>query len=166
MKASRKNALKLMVITVVAGLFVVFGLLDARTRADAREAPPISASSSAGRAQQPASLFNMSPEEAERRSAGCLDCHAGIEDMHNGKITIGCIDCHGGNAEARLPQGAAPGSAPYDAAKKQVLRYRLSKAELSEPFRDFAPIWTSRVQEADAYYAELQADMPSADGTP
>jgi hypothetical protein len=47
--------------------------------------------------------------------------------------------------------------------EKRALRFRLSKAELAEPFRDFEQIWSSRVQEADAFYAELQADIQSAD---
>ncbi|HKY37685.1 MAG TPA: glucosidase [Polyangiaceae bacterium] len=47
--------------------------------------------------------------------------------------------------------------------EQQVLRYRLSNAELSEPFGDFEQIWTSRVQEADAFYAELQTDIQSPD---
>jgi hypothetical protein len=46
---------------------------------------------------------------------------------------------------------------------QQVLRYRLSKASLSEPFRDFAQIWAARMQEADAFYAELQADIEDPD---
>ena len=64
-------------------------------------------------------LWGMSAEEAMRRSAGCLDCHNGIEDMHNGKINVGCTDCHGGDATARSG-GAAKGSAGYDQALKKA----------------------------------------------
>ncbi|HWC77606.1 MAG TPA: hypothetical protein VG778_09090, partial [Blastocatellia bacterium] len=48
---------------------------------------------------------------------GCLDCHSGIEDMHNGKISLGCVDCHGGNAGSRA-QGLTKGSPPYEEAKR------------------------------------------------
>lgn len=146
MKASRNKALKLSVTLIVIGVLLVLGFADWKTQANAgRRAAtagiaPASAQTGAAQAtahpkahaavtegasaaqtsQQPSSLFNMSQEEADRRSAGCNDCHTGIEDMHNGKITLGCIDCHGGNAEARLPQGAAPGAAAYEEAKKQA----------------------------------------------
>jgi hypothetical protein len=38
--------------------------------------------------------------EADERSHGCISagCHVGIEDMHNGAVTLGCVDCHGGDA--------------------------------------------------------------------
>ena len=61
----------------------------------------------------------MTAEEATRRSQGCLDCHNGIEDMHDGKINLGCIDCHGGDASARA-QGLAQGSAAYEEAKRKA----------------------------------------------
>ncbi len=76
---------------------------------------PASAAQNAGGAK----LWGMTKEEADRRSAGCNDCHTGIEDMHNGAINLGCIDCHGGNADVRA-QGLSMGSAPYNEAKKQA----------------------------------------------
>lgn len=57
-------------------------------------------------------------EEALRRSVGCLDCHQGVEDIHNGAVRLGCTDCHGGNAAIRSQ--AARNSATYEAAKKQA----------------------------------------------
>jgi hypothetical protein len=54
--------------------------------------------------------------EAARRSGGCLTCHTGIEDMHNGKVPIACTDCHGGNAGEVPPAGAAKGSPDWQAA--------------------------------------------------
>src|SRR5205085_4862706 len=45
--------------------------------------------------------WTLTPCEAEIRSRGCNDCHSGVEDMHNGKISLGCIDCHGGDATVR-----------------------------------------------------------------
>jgi hypothetical protein len=58
-------------------------------------------------------MWGETAEQAARKSAGCLDCHNGIEDMHNGAINLGCVDCHGGNADCRLPSGAPKGSAVY-----------------------------------------------------
>ena len=46
---------------------------------------------------QSQNLWGMSAEEAMRRSAGCLDCHNGIEDMHDtaglsrmGQLEVNC----------------------------------------------------------------------------
>src|SRR5215510_16223178 len=65
-------------------------------------------------------LFGMTSSEANCRSIGCLDCHQGIEDMHNGKVNLGCIDCHGGHADVRLPSGTQKGSAEYEAAERKA----------------------------------------------
>jgi hypothetical protein len=58
-------------------------------------------------------MWGETADEAARKSAGCLDCHTGIEDMHNGAINLGCVDCHGGLADCRLPGGATKGSTVY-----------------------------------------------------
>jgi hypothetical protein len=63
--------------------------------------------------------WKMTLKEAEELSAGCLDCHRGIEDMHNGVVNITCGDCHGGDATVRA-QGLSKGSAPYEEAKKRA----------------------------------------------
>jgi len=57
------------------------------------------------------------PAEVQRQSEGCLSCHAGIEDMHSGRVEIGCTECHGGNADARVEQGLALGTAAYEKIK-------------------------------------------------
>ncbi|PWT92303.1 MAG: hypothetical protein C5B54_03725 [Acidobacteria bacterium] len=59
------------------------------------------------------------PEEAQAKSAGCLSCHNGIEDMHNGRVSLGCTDCHGGNAQA-TSAGSAAGTKAYEEAKKSA----------------------------------------------
>ncbi len=47
-------------------------------------------------------LINQTMEEADKKSAGCMTCHHGIENMHKSQaVKLGCIDCHGGNAEAK-----------------------------------------------------------------
>lgn len=129
MKVS-KNALKLLLILVIVGLYGSFVLAGSKTKADSSKRPADSsrADESNGSTQNPpatqtarpvqaAGLFGESPEEAMRRSVGCIDCHKGIEDMHNGVINLGCIDCHGGDANARA-QGMQKGSAGYEDAKK------------------------------------------------
>jgi len=73
-------------------------------------------------------LWGMTASEARCRSLGCLDCHQGVEDMHNGKVNLGCIDCHGGHAEVRLAPGAQKGSPEYkDAERKAHIQPRLTE---------------------------------------
>ena len=46
----------------------------------------------------------QAPEEAARKSAGCLTCHTTTDaaSMHrNPGVVLGCTDCHGGNAEVK-----------------------------------------------------------------
>jgi len=48
-------------------------------------------------------LIDQSRDEAHRKSAGCVECHSGIEDMHaSPNVVLGCTDCHGGNATPGL----------------------------------------------------------------
>jgi LVIVD repeat len=65
------------------------------------------------------SNWGISRDEEARRSAGCLDCHKGIEDIHNGAVILGCIDCHGGDATVRLAAGVAVASPQYEEAKNK-----------------------------------------------
>ena len=54
-------------------------------------------------------------------SHGCLTCHEGIEPIHPTQtVQIGCAECHGGDATAARPEGAAPGGAPYEEAKRRA----------------------------------------------
>jgi hypothetical protein len=68
-----------------------------------RDLPPESvASSPAG------NWIDQSQAEADHKSAGCLECHQGVEPMHRSKsVVLGCIDCHGGNAAPGLTQRKA-----------------------------------------------------------
>jgi hypothetical protein len=66
------------------------------------------------------SLKRQTQAEADRKSAGCLSCHVGIEPMHESKrVKLGCSDCHGGNSGVSAG-GAAPGSDDYVAARNEA----------------------------------------------
>jgi len=52
----------------------------------------------AAAALPPTNRINQTREEAHRKSAGCIECHSGIEEMHSSPyVILGCTDCHGGN---------------------------------------------------------------------
>jgi hypothetical protein len=56
----------------------------------------------------PRNLVDQTQAEADRKSRGCLECHAGSEPMHSSKnVVLGCTDCHGGNATPGLTQRKA-----------------------------------------------------------
>src|ERR1041385_2280373 len=49
---------------------------------------------------RPRNLIDQTPEDAMRKSRGCLECHKGIDEptMHASEnVVLGCTDCHGGN---------------------------------------------------------------------
>lgn len=49
-------------------------------------------------APRPPNWVDQSRAEAHRKSAGCLECHQGIEEMHaSPAVVLGCVDCHGGD---------------------------------------------------------------------
>src|ERR1051325_3230892 len=52
--------------------------------------------------------IDQTAEEVAFKSRGCLECHAGSEQMHSSpNVMLGCIDCHGGNATPGLTQRKA-----------------------------------------------------------
>ena len=52
--------------------------------------------------------IDQSQADADKKSRGCLECHAGSESMHASKnVVLGCTDCHGGNATPGLKQTQA-----------------------------------------------------------
>jgi hypothetical protein len=58
----------------------------------------------------PPNRIDQTLQEAARKSAGCIQCHTGIENpsMHVSKnVVLGCTDCHGGNATPGLTQAKA-----------------------------------------------------------
>src|SRR6266849_3273158 len=144
MKASKNRAIKLVLILALACLYSVAGFAGARVAANQSQpldnsnpsddsiSAPVPATNPQTSAPcdptaQKSSLWGMRASEARCRSLGCVDCHQGIEDMHNGKVNLGCIDCHGGHAEVRLPAGAQKGSTEYkDAERKAHVQPRLT----------------------------------------
>ena len=90
----------------LASLVVLAGP-EAPSSADGISGPRIAvprfldATSSA--APKPANLVDQSRAAADLKSAGCIECHANIEDMHaSPHVVLGCTDCHGGNATPGL----------------------------------------------------------------
>ncbi|MFL6277020.1 MAG: hypothetical protein ACJ74G_17690 [Blastocatellia bacterium] len=134
MKAANRSALKLIVTLTLVCLYSFVSFADSGKPAG--PPPPASDSTTpahgeltdaAAQATAPcdptavkASLFGMTPAEAECRSSGCVTCHRGIEDIHNYKVNLGCIDCHGGHAEIRRPDGVQKGSAEYRALQDKA----------------------------------------------
>jgi len=58
----------------------------------------------------PRNQIDQTPEEAMRKSRGCLECHKGIDtlSMHaSTNVVLGCTDCHGGSATPGLTQRKA-----------------------------------------------------------
>src|SRR6266566_6691393 len=81
---------------------------------DAGFGPPISAPRDlpmAGPGTLPVrNLIDQTPEEAMRKSRGCLECHKGIDtlSMHaSPNVVLGCTDCHGGLPTPGLTQHKA-----------------------------------------------------------
>jgi hypothetical protein len=52
--------------------------------------------------------IDQTPNEANLKSRGCIECHGGIEPMHKSSaVVLGCTDCHGGNPLPGLTQRKA-----------------------------------------------------------
>src|SRR5437879_11050057 len=78
---------------------------------------------SAASTSEDSRLIQQTQAEADAKSAGCLSCHAGIDEatMHpTGTVRLGCTDCPGGNAGVSAPAGAALGSPEYEEHKTQA----------------------------------------------
>jgi hypothetical protein len=141
---SKRQALKLILVLALVCAFV-FATTEQSGAASSQT--PRAEETTPTQTQDPR-LWAMTAEEAARRSLGCVDCHSGIEDMHNGKINLGCVDCHGGDAGSRA-QGLAKGSAPYEEAKR--------KAHVQPRVRD---LWKTS---ANPQRANAQLNLESAE---
>lgn len=68
-------------------------------------------------------LRGQSPEEVQRKSAGCISCHTATDEptMHPTKtVQLACTDCHGGDSTISAPAGSAATSPDYLAAKQKA----------------------------------------------
>jgi hypothetical protein len=96
--------------------------------------------------------LNQSETEADAKSAGCVTCHVSTDEpsMHpTGTVRLGCTDCHGGNADIRVPQNLAAGSADYSKAKRAAHpspRLRASATSAANPVRAYTE-WLSESPE-------------------
>ena len=85
---------------------VLFLLLSAGV-AHAQDTPPTSVSPDVpvthGVPAPPRNWVDQTQAQADAKSVGCNQCHAGVEPMHSSPaVVLGCTDCHGGNASRGL----------------------------------------------------------------
>jgi hypothetical protein len=83
-------------------LLLILAVRTLNAEESAGYGPEISASqrSTINRAAiPPRNWIDQTQAEADRKSIGCLECHAGVEPMHKASqnVVLGCVDCHGGN---------------------------------------------------------------------
>ena len=56
----------------------------------------------------PQNWIDQSQAQADAKSAGCNECHKGVEPMHKAPhVVLGCTDCHGGNPARGLAKEGA-----------------------------------------------------------
>ena len=68
--------------------------------------PNFSLTKSSARPRQ--NLIDQSQAAADAKSSGCIQCHNGVEPMHQAShVVLGCTDCHGGNPERSLKKADA-----------------------------------------------------------
>jgi hypothetical protein len=68
--------------------------------------PEFSITRAAPRPRQ--NLIDQSQAAADAKSSGCIQCHRGVEPMHQAShVVLGCTDCHGGNPARGLAKEQA-----------------------------------------------------------
>lgn len=51
-----------------------------------------------GKSTKRANLIDQTIAQAHAKSAGCIECHKGVKELHDSpSVVLGCTDCHGGN---------------------------------------------------------------------
>jgi hypothetical protein len=79
---------------------------------------------------KPRNWVDQTREEAHGKSAGCIECHAGIEDMHaSPHVVLGCTDCHGGDASVRKQADSE-----YEGANSAAYLAAMNKAHVAPQF--------------------------------
>jgi hypothetical protein len=65
---------------------------------------PVTESITRPAALPPRNRIDQTQVQADAKSAGCLECHQGVEPMHKAEqnVVLGCTDCHGGNPGRHL----------------------------------------------------------------
>src|SRR5271170_5333526 len=93
-------------LAVVAGALACAGISRGAETvlADIFAGPPIAVPRDTRSSESPlppgklANWIDQTKEEAHRKSAGCIECHQGTEEMHSSPyVVLGCVDCHGGD---------------------------------------------------------------------
>ena len=90
---------------VAVSVLVVGGTAAAPAPSDSVAGPAIAVPRVAGTAgpAKGRNWIDQTKAEAAVKSAGCLECHQNIEEMHaSPNVVLGCTDCHGGNATPGL----------------------------------------------------------------
>src|SRR5258708_4427131 len=96
----------------IAGVVLLLSGLVGLAAEDAGFGPPISVERGLAQAvsAKPRNRIDQTLAEAHAKSAGCLECHQGIDEhtMHaSPNVVLGCTDCHGGNPTPGLTQRKA-----------------------------------------------------------
>ncbi len=69
---------------------------------------PAEASLTRPQPRPPRNWIDQTEAQAEAKSVGCNQCHAGVEPMHAARhVVLGCTDCHGGNPAPGLSKEEA-----------------------------------------------------------
>ena len=71
----------------------------------------------------PAAPKSQPAAAADRKSAGCLDCHTRTDQptMHaSPAVVLGCADCHGGDAAVRRSSVILDKTEPYELLLRQA----------------------------------------------
>src|SRR5277367_2963347 len=107
----------LLPFVILAGAFLVLNIAIAISMEQ-----PLPAAQPVHASLPPRNLIDQTHAEADAKSAGCLACHHGVEDMHGSpNVVLGCADCHGGNATAALEK-------QFSGFEKDKVRYDAFKA--------------------------------------
>jgi hypothetical protein len=96
---ARRRALGLTALLTAAALLALVRLQPPWLAAQPLASRDVSAS--------PANLLAQTAEQADRKSAGCVQCHQNTGDPHaKATLHLGCIDCHGGDPATTVKERA------------------------------------------------------------